>query len=61
MAFWHDSRSPRRNGQVDPWNWNPENNVLAPGSSNVCLPTRHFHQWTRTVFMGPMREGARRE
>eukprot|EP00959_Pyramimonas_sp_CCMP1952_P206167 4311480-Pyramimonas_sp.AAC.1 len=29
MAFWHDSGSPRRNTQVDPWRWNPESNVLA--------------------------------
>eukprot|EP00959_Pyramimonas_sp_CCMP1952_P179251 3747464-Pyramimonas_sp.AAC.1 len=28
MAFWHDSGSSRRNCQVDPWRWNPENNVL---------------------------------
>eukprot|EP00959_Pyramimonas_sp_CCMP1952_P004963 103949-Pyramimonas_sp.AAC.1 len=26
MAFWHDSVPSRRNSQVDPWRWNPENN-----------------------------------
>eukprot|EP00959_Pyramimonas_sp_CCMP1952_P023889 500861-Pyramimonas_sp.AAC.1 len=26
MAFWHDSRSSRRNNQADPWRWE---NVLA--------------------------------
>eukprot|EP00959_Pyramimonas_sp_CCMP1952_P030952 649158-Pyramimonas_sp.AAC.1 len=29
MPFGHDSRSPRRNSQVDPWRWSPENNVVA--------------------------------
>eukprot|EP00959_Pyramimonas_sp_CCMP1952_P018720 395567-Pyramimonas_sp.AAC.1 len=29
MAFWHDPGSSRRNSQVDPWCWNPENTVLA--------------------------------
>eukprot|EP00959_Pyramimonas_sp_CCMP1952_P383007 8025369-Pyramimonas_sp.AAC.1 len=29
MALWHDSGSSRCNGQVDPWRWTPENNVLA--------------------------------
>eukprot|EP00959_Pyramimonas_sp_CCMP1952_P275910 5766972-Pyramimonas_sp.AAC.1 len=28
MVFRHDSGSSKRNGQVDPWRWNPENNVL---------------------------------
>eukprot|EP00959_Pyramimonas_sp_CCMP1952_P273708 5720975-Pyramimonas_sp.AAC.1 len=27
MAFWHDSGSSKRNHQVDPWGWRPENNV----------------------------------
>eukprot|EP00959_Pyramimonas_sp_CCMP1952_P185309 3874776-Pyramimonas_sp.AAC.1 len=29
LALWHHSGSSRRNSQVDPWRWNPENNVLA--------------------------------
>eukprot|EP00959_Pyramimonas_sp_CCMP1952_P219850 4596731-Pyramimonas_sp.AAC.1 len=29
VAFWHDSKSPRCNTQVDPWHWNPGNPVLA--------------------------------
>eukprot|EP00959_Pyramimonas_sp_CCMP1952_P435432 9117711-Pyramimonas_sp.AAC.1 len=29
MAFWHNSGSSRRNNEVDPWRWNPENNVVA--------------------------------
>eukprot|EP00959_Pyramimonas_sp_CCMP1952_P086545 1810343-Pyramimonas_sp.AAC.1 len=29
LAFWHDSRSSRRNIQVDPWQWNPEDIGLA--------------------------------
>eukprot|EP00959_Pyramimonas_sp_CCMP1952_P177756 3715350-Pyramimonas_sp.AAC.1 len=28
MASWHDSGSSRRNGQVSPWRWSPENGVL---------------------------------
>eukprot|EP00959_Pyramimonas_sp_CCMP1952_P229461 4797607-Pyramimonas_sp.AAC.1 len=29
LAFWHDSGSSRRYNPVDPWRWNPENDVLA--------------------------------
>eukprot|EP00959_Pyramimonas_sp_CCMP1952_P347008 7267747-Pyramimonas_sp.AAC.1 len=29
MAFWHGSGPSKRSSQVDPWRWNPENNVLA--------------------------------
>eukprot|EP00959_Pyramimonas_sp_CCMP1952_P303000 6339924-Pyramimonas_sp.AAC.1 len=28
LVFWHDPRSSRRKSQVDPWRWNPENNVF---------------------------------
>eukprot|EP00959_Pyramimonas_sp_CCMP1952_P058563 1222950-Pyramimonas_sp.AAC.1 len=29
LAFRYESGSPRRNSQVDPWRWNPENNFDA--------------------------------
>eukprot|EP00959_Pyramimonas_sp_CCMP1952_P219441 4588254-Pyramimonas_sp.AAC.1 len=29
LAFWHDSGSPRRSGQVETWRLNSENNALA--------------------------------
>eukprot|EP00959_Pyramimonas_sp_CCMP1952_P431087 9028455-Pyramimonas_sp.AAC.1 len=29
IAFWHGSGSSRRSSEVDPWLWNPKNNVLA--------------------------------
>eukprot|EP00959_Pyramimonas_sp_CCMP1952_P086703 1813383-Pyramimonas_sp.AAC.1 len=28
MEFWHNSGLSRRSSQVDPWRWNPENNLL---------------------------------
>eukprot|EP00959_Pyramimonas_sp_CCMP1952_P449857 9419295-Pyramimonas_sp.AAC.1 len=33
MVFWHDSRSSRRNNQVDAWSWSLENGVLASAVS----------------------------
>eukprot|EP00959_Pyramimonas_sp_CCMP1952_P108391 2266361-Pyramimonas_sp.AAC.1 len=45
MAFWHDSRSSRRNCQVDRWRWSPENIVgHASRSSSGCLPTMQLFQ-----------------
>eukprot|EP00959_Pyramimonas_sp_CCMP1952_P459697 9478666-Pyramimonas_sp.AAC.1 len=29
MVFWRDSGSSRRDSQIDPWRWNPEDGVSA--------------------------------
>eukprot|EP00959_Pyramimonas_sp_CCMP1952_P436291 9136098-Pyramimonas_sp.AAC.1 len=44
MAFWRVSGSSRRNSQVDPWRWNPENvlacfRVFKRLSSNEAVPS----------------------
>eukprot|EP00959_Pyramimonas_sp_CCMP1952_P001673 34516-Pyramimonas_sp.AAC.1 len=45
IVFWHDSGLSRRSSQVDPWRWNPQNNVLAcfrvfkRMSSNEAVPS----------------------
>eukprot|EP00959_Pyramimonas_sp_CCMP1952_P081620 1705109-Pyramimonas_sp.AAC.1 len=50
MGFWHDSGSSRRNSQVDPVRWNPENNVLACSrlfrrvSSNEAVPSMEMNR-----------------
>eukprot|EP00959_Pyramimonas_sp_CCMP1952_P249873 5223708-Pyramimonas_sp.AAC.1 len=39
MAFWHDSRSSRRSGQVDTWRENPGNNAWARFGIFKLLPS----------------------
>eukprot|EP00959_Pyramimonas_sp_CCMP1952_P097894 2045844-Pyramimonas_sp.AAC.1 len=62
MAFWHDSGSSRRNSQVDPWRWNPENNVLAcfrvfkRALSNEAVPSIGMNR-CKGLMKGAWREG----